>query len=99
MPHANAAPHAALQVEWKLTREKNRPNLLKWAREASPAAVEDASTKAFEVLSAQGGSEPPLDVVKRAMAEMTVIKASMRAAGICIFLVCVSLGLLGDALR
>jgi hypothetical protein len=63
------------QVEWKLTRGKTRPNLLKWAREAGPAAVQAASTKAFDVLAPHRGKEAPPAAVKEALAALTVLKA------------------------
>lgn len=63
-------------MEWKLTRGKMRPNLLKYSKEADPAAVEAASTAAFQHLAEFTGSHTPSLVksVRAALDELTVIK-------------------------
>jgi uncharacterized membrane protein YgcG len=55
-------PELARVVTWKLTKGKVRPNLQRYADEASPAAVEAASQKAF-AFAAAGKLRPAIDAL------------------------------------
>jgi hypothetical protein len=75
-------------MDWKLKRGKWRPNLLKYVQELPAGSAEDATRAAFSVLrkhragggpqGKEGGGEPPADVVKQALAAVTVLKVGRR---------------------
>lgn len=83
-------------MDWKLKRGKWRPNLLKYIQELPAGSAEDATRAAFSVLSkhragggpqgkeggGQGaGQQPPAEVVKQALAAVTVLKGIGPATG------------------
>ncbi|EFN53176.1 hypothetical protein CHLNCDRAFT_136983 [Chlorella variabilis] len=72
-PHLTQ-PELVKLVDWKLTRGKSRPRLLAFAKEAAPAAVQAASTAAFDLLAPHRGREAPPAAVKEALAALTVLK-------------------------
>jgi hypothetical protein len=63
-------------VEWKVgKRGKFRPNLLKYAKQLTLEAVEDASSQTFKVLSKYvEGSEVPTSALKEALAPLTKLR-------------------------
>jgi len=75
--HVSMAMHTIqatqpIQVEWKLTRGKWRPNLLKYAKDASEEAVVAATKKAFACLGT--AASPDMAHVEEALKELTTLK-------------------------
>ena len=66
----------SLQVEWKLTRGKWRPNLLDYAKDAMEQAVVDATQKAYASLKT--AAPPDMHQVEEALKELTTLKVRLQ---------------------
>ena len=53
-PKHMSSEELVMLVDWKMTRGKRRPNLLKWAQEHKPETVLKATSAAIAVLTAAG---------------------------------------------
>lgn len=50
-----------------MTRNKRRPNHLKWAEESDPSKVDAATRKAYALIREHGGGKPPEAVIENAI--------------------------------
>lgn len=70
-----------LQVDWKLIRGKWRPRLLDYAKHASDEAVVAATNAAFASLKTS--QIPEMQDVRKALKELTSLKASLFPLTVC----------------
>ena len=64
-----------MQVDYKLKRGQWRPRLLNYAKGQTPAAVSEASQRAFAEVASEPEGSTTLDNLTAAMTALTALKA------------------------